>query len=254
MIAREEREYALANTICTPSAFVTESFINEGQPSEKVCTVRLGVETKAFRPTIGTINARRARLVSGAPLQILNIGTFSFRKGMWDLAQVIKCLDPTQFRFRFVGAVAPEAAKLVSELNLLAEFVPSQPQSELPNHYSWGDIFVLPTIEDGYQLVLAQANAAGLPIATTPNGAGRDLVIEGQNGWVLSIRDPKALVTRLLWCDAHRGEVSDMVGKIYDDFKPRDWVDVAEDFEAMCYRRSNPSTELSDVVRQISSR
>src|SRR5439155_124978 len=56
-----------------------------------------------------------------------------------------------------------------------------------------------------------------------------------QNGlWVVPIRDPDALVERLRWCSDHRDEVAAMVGRIYEHFQPRDWSEVAADFEAAC--------------------
>ncbi len=242
MISREEREYDLADIILVPSGFVSQSFSDEGVPSNKVFTIHLGVESKKFRPAPAEHEARCDRILSGAPLQILNVGTFSFRKGMWDLARAIKTLHDLAFQFRFIGPVNPEAADLVSNLQPFAEFIPPQPQRDLPAFYGWGDIFVLPTIEDGYQLVLAQANAAGLPILTTPNGAGHDLIREGENGWVIPIRDPQALEERLRWCDVHRLEVAKMVRKIYHSFQTRGWDDVVMEFEKVCLTALRPKS------------
>jgi glycosyltransferase involved in cell wall biosynthesis len=83
-------------------------------------------------------------------------------------------------------------------------------------------------------LVLAQAAASGLPILTTTNCAGPDLIREGKTGWVLPIRSPEAFIERLRWCDSHREELAAMVRRIYTEFKPRDWADVAADFETLC--------------------
>jgi glycosyltransferase involved in cell wall biosynthesis len=165
---------------------------------------------------------------------VLNVGTFSFRKGMWDMAAVIRELHREHFHFRFVGPIATEALALAKALRASATFVPKQPQAELPNFYAWGDIFVLPAIEDGFQTVLGQAAAAALPILTTPNGAGLDLVRDGETGWVLPIRDPEAFVERLHWCNSHRRELAAMVQRIYHNFQPHDWSDVAADFETLC--------------------
>src|SRR5262249_23460475 len=191
MIAREEREYALADAIRVLSSFAHESFVAEGVARDKVRVTLSGAQTAAFRATRQDLEARTHRVLSGAPLRVLNVGTFGLRKGVWDTAHVIQGLDPARFDFRFVGPIAPEAARLASQLAQRATFISKQPQSRLPPAYAWGDVFMLPTIEDGYPAVLAQAAAAGLPILTTPNGAGWDLVREGQNGWVLPIRAPE---------------------------------------------------------------
>ncbi|MEY3254961.1 MAG: hypothetical protein RLZZ29_92, partial [Cyanobacteriota bacterium] len=44
------------------------------------------------------------------------------------------------------------------------------------------------------------------------------------------IRSPDAFIDRLKWCHEHRPELAQMVNKIYEDFQPRDWTNVAEDF------------------------
>ena len=56
----------------------------------------------------------------------------------------------------------------------------------------------------------------------------------GETGWVLPIRSPQEFIECLLWCDAHREELAAMVQRIYNDFKPRDWAEVAADFESIC--------------------
>lgn len=234
MMAREEREYRLADRVYVPSTFVKETFLSEGVPAQKIDVIHHGVQTEIFRPPSGVIEARCLRILSGQPLRVLNVGTFSLRKGMWDMAAAIAELRRENFHFRFVGPVPLEARTLAFRLKTYATFIPKQPQRELPISYAWADLFVLPTIEDGYPFVLAQAFTAGLPILTTPNGAGTDLVRPTQTGWVLPIRNPGALVERLRWCNAHREDLATMVRQIYREYHSRDWEDVAEDFEAVC--------------------
>jgi glycosyltransferase involved in cell wall biosynthesis len=209
MIAREEREYALADAIRVLS-------------------------TGAFRPSVENLAQRCQRVLSGAPLRVLNVGTFAFRKGVWDTAAVIRSLGTERFEYRFVGPVAAEAAGLAARLQDSATFAPKQPQANLPDTYAWGDLFMLPTIEDGFPAVLAQAAAAGLPILTTPNGAGFDLVRDGQNGWVLPIRSPHRFVEQLLWADSHRAELVSMIQATQVGLRVRDSADVAADFEQLC--------------------
>jgi glycosyltransferase involved in cell wall biosynthesis len=245
-VAREEREYALADRIAVLSTFSFNSFIAEGVPAERLMLMLPGARLEAFRPTPEVVEDRCRRILAGEPLRVLNVGTFSLRKGMWDMAAVVRGLQGERFAFRFVGPVAADARRLAKALRPLAEFVPKQPQPTLPSCYAWGDAFVLPTIEDGFQYVVAQAGAAGLPILTTPNGAGSDIVREGQNGWLLPIRSPQAFVERLRWCAAHRQEMAAMARDTYTRFRARDWSDLADDFVALCQRhlgagRQNPA-------------
>ncbi len=247
IIAREEREYELADLIVVLSTFAYDTFVAEGVPWEKLRLLPLGTSLDAFRPSSTVVEARCERIRAGEPLRVLYVGALSFQKGFWDLAAVLRVLAGDRFRFRVIGPVAREAKPLVATVGNLAEFVPKRPQRELPKRYRWGDLFVFPTIQDGYAVVLAQATAGGLPILTTPNSCGPDLIREGQTGWIVPIRSPRDFVERLRWCDAHREELAAMVRRIYQDYKPRDWSDVAADFEAIC------AASLSKADRKVLS-
>ncbi len=233
MIAREQREYMLADNIIVLSTFAYKSFLDRGIPKPKLLLLPLGTETGDFRPAPVVMEARRTRILSGSPLRVLYVGGTSWQKGLFDFREILK-RGRGRFEFRVVGAVSPEAAEAVSALEGLAEFAGKKPQRELPAEYAWGDIFVFPTIQDGFAVVLAQASAAALPILTTTNCSGPDLIREGETGWVLPIRDPEAFLEKLEWCDSHREELAGMIAASYNHFRPRDWSDVAADFEDLC--------------------
>jgi glycosyltransferase involved in cell wall biosynthesis len=230
MIAREEREYAMADIIFTLSSFCRDSFVAHGVPPDRLRLLLSGVNIQDFRPSAQIAEERQRRIESGQPLRVLTVGTFSYRKGIYDLAAIVRQLPKAKFEFRFVGAVAPEGEKLAGELKNRIDLVPKQPQNKLPLQYAWADIFLFPTIEDGFPTVLAQAAAAGLPILTTPNGAGADLVDEGHTGWVLPIRAAEVFVERLLECERDRPGTARMAASIYSRYRPRDFSDMADEF------------------------
>lgn len=234
MVAREEREYLLAWRIVVLSRFAEESFRRAGVPAARVRRLSLGTRRATFRPAPEVIERRCQRLLRGEPLQVLYLGALSFRKGLWDLLAVSRGLPRESFRLRCVGPVLAEGRPLLAALRHTAEWVPAQPQQTLPAWYADADLFLFPTLEDGYAVVLDQALAGGLPVLTTTHCAGPDVIREGATGWVVPIRSPDALLTRLRWAHAHRAELAAMVRRLYDTFQPRDWADVAADYEALC--------------------
>jgi glycosyltransferase involved in cell wall biosynthesis len=235
-IAREEREYGLADRIVVLSSFAYRTFISQGVPAEKLHFIPLGASLQKFRPAPEIVHARQRRLLAGGPLRVLYVGAMSFQKGLWDMARVVKALGTERFAFQFVGPQPLEARAVLSELRAAVTLRSKQPEAELPGVYAWGDVFLFPTIQDGFAVVLAQAAAAALPVLTTTNCSGPDLLREGESGWIVPIRSPEALAERLRWCDGHRTELATMVGRIHEHFQPRDWSDVATDFEAACQR------------------
>ena len=233
MVEREEREYRMCDRLCVLSTFAWQSFVDAGVPASKLALLPLGVDARAFRPSRQVLEERQRRIRSGAPLRVIYAGTVCFRKGLYDFEKIARAVDPRRIRLQVIGSVASEARKFASKLPSSVEIVPRQPHASLPQWYAGGDLFLLPTLEDGFAVVLTQACANGLPILATTNCAAPDFVRDGQNGWVLPIRDPEAFVDRLLWCDAHREEVAEMVDQTYNNYRPLDWNDVAANFEAI---------------------
>jgi glycosyltransferase involved in cell wall biosynthesis len=232
---REEREYRLADRVVVLSSFARDTFVTEHFDRQKVRVVPLGANTAMFRPRPEVIDARCKRILSGEPLSVLYVGTLSFRKGAKDLESIVRALERAGLRFRFVGPIAREVRPMVQRLRPTVEFVTKQPQDRLPYWYAAGDVFVFPTIEDGFAVVLAQAQANALPILTTAHCSGPDLIEQG-TGWILPIRNPEAFIDRLRWCDAHRPALAAMVRRVYELPHVRTWDDVAADFEMVCLK------------------
>ena len=234
MIGREEREYALADVIVTQSSFAMKSFPDS--LSEKVLCIPLGVEVEDFRAQPETVEERQRRIRSGSKLRVLFVGTRSYRKGLIDLAEIAQA-TAGRFHMRLVGPTEGTAANFVNQLKTKVEVMEAVPETRLREIYAWGDVFVFPTIEDGFAMVLAQAHANGLPILATANCAAPDFIQEGKTGWILPIRSAAASVEKLNWCDQHRAELAEMVGRTGNDFRSRSWDDVARDHETAMQQR-----------------
>lgn len=237
MIAREVREYALARRVVVPSSFARESFLAEGFSPERLSVLPLGVDVAAFRAPSAVREARHARILRQDRLRVLYVGALSFQKGLADLVQVAELLRDDPIDLTAVGPRTAEAEPLLAASPTL-RLEPKRPQSELPAVYHDADVFLFPTIHDGYGLVLAQAQAAGLPVLTTPHSAGPDMLVEGESGWIVPIRDPAAIADRLRWCVSHRTALASMADRVAERFRPRDWSAVAADFEALARPRS----------------
>jgi glycosyltransferase involved in cell wall biosynthesis len=234
MVARELREYERATRIVVLSSFAAQSFVDEGVARHRLSLLPLGVDVRAFRAASETVEARCRRIRDGLPLTVVYAGTASFRKGFWDLAEVIRTASPATFRFMMAGTVLPECRPLLDSLGSRVESLGPLPQAQLPEVYAKGDLFVFPTLEDGFGLVLTQAQAAGLPILATTNCAAPDLVRENDDGWILPVRDARAFVDRLNWCHGHREALAGIVRSTGLTQRAADWTAVAADFERIC--------------------
>ncbi|MCB9799902.1 MAG: glycosyltransferase family 4 protein [Candidatus Omnitrophica bacterium] len=232
MINREIREYCLADYIRVTSNFVYQSFIRQGVPEKKLWSIPSAIPFDLFKPSQDVVDARCRRILSNKPLRIIYVGTLQYRKGIFDLAKVIGQAPEGLFEFCCVGPVQPEAAKLLSMMKNKIHHVTKQPQSALRKWYAWADVYLFPTIEDGFPQTLAQAFANALPLITTPNSSAPDFIKEGENGWILPIRRSDLLFEKLSWCHRHREELSSMVRCMHENLlKSRSWNDAAEELE-----------------------
>ncbi len=134
----------------------------------------------------GTDPAQRAT-GTGTPMQLLCVGTVTPRKAYDVLIAALEPLKELDWRLSIAGAVDRDpaataalkaqiaAADLVDKVTLTGVVVPAT----LDRFYESADIFVMPSLFEGYGMVLGEAMARGLPIVCTTGGAAVETVPEG---------------------------------------------------------------------------
>lgn len=108
------------------------------------------------------------------------------------------------------GDPIPDYLKLKNDLKLEnVHFISFMNAEELAKYYQAADVFVLPTREDIWGLVINEAMTYGLPVITTDRcGAGLELIENGINGYLVAANDQAALaaaINKLLDDDELRG-------------------------------------------------
>ena len=74
------------------------------------------------------------------------------------------------------------------------KFFGFQPWDKLPHYYQQADILCVPSLYDGWGLVVPEGLAAGLPvIATDRTGAAIELIRDGVNGWLVDANNGRSL-------------------------------------------------------------
>lgn len=131
----------------------------------------------------GTDPAPRAT-GTGAPMQLLSVGAISPRKGYDVLIDALAMLKGRDWRLTIAGALDRDpatvaalkqkilASGLSDRVNLAGTVVPAT----LARFYESADLFVLPSLYEGYGMVLAEAMACGLAIVCTTGGASAETV------------------------------------------------------------------------------
>ena len=188
-ILREEKIYEIADAITVPSSFAARSFVESGLPPEKIHRIPYGVRLESFSRT-GEPPADR--------FEVLFAGSVGLRKGVPYLLEAFAKLRHSAKRLRVAGALHPDIKTVLNRFPLdHVEFLGAVPQQQLAQLMSTSHAMVLPSIEDGFGLVLGQALACGCPAIATTNTGAADLLTDGIEGFIIPIRDPQALTDRM---------------------------------------------------------
>jgi len=190
VIAKEESEYEAADIVTVPSTFAYRSFLEMGVPESKLRKVPYGVDLRRFeKVTDPTPEA----------FDVLFVGQVAFRKGVPDLIEAFRLFKHPKKRLWIVGGMRPEMARYLKNHRApgSVEFLGHIPQPELKQILSRSHVMVLPSIEEGLALVQAQALACGCPVIGTWHTGAEDLFVDGKEGFIVPIRDPRAIADRL---------------------------------------------------------
>lgn len=116
---------------------------------------------------------------------ILYVGQFVYRKGIDVLIKATKRLTSEYGVYLVGGVPTQEYLDMQKNINNL-HFVGFKSKTELAEFYKAADVFVLPTREDIWGLVINEAMAYGLPVITTTTcGSGRELISDDINGYLV---------------------------------------------------------------------
>ncbi len=130
-------------------------------------------------------------------------GSLIRRKGVLLLVEAFAGVAACEPRARLVvmgdGPLRNQMAQRLGTAMQRVFFLGNIPYREAPSVYRTGHAFVFPTQHDGWGMAVNEAMASELPVITTNAcGAARELVSEGDNGWVLPPWDGEALREQML--------------------------------------------------------
>lgn len=129
---------------------------------------------------------------------VLGVGQMIYRKG-WDiLIKAASQLDEKIYIYIVGGRPTQEYLNLINKLKLMDKihFIEFCSSNLLAQYYRAADLFVLPTREDIWGLVVNEALANGLPVITTNNCvAGLELVQNNINGRIIDVDSVQQLIT-----------------------------------------------------------
>ncbi|MEB3209757.1 MAG: glycosyltransferase family 4 protein [Leptolyngbyaceae bacterium] len=131
---------------------------------------------------------------SHRPLRVLFLGLVTLRKGIASLLEAIQMLDDLPVEFWIVG---PQQIHVPSKLRTHPQirWMGSVPRSQVDTYYQQSDIFLFPTLSDGFGLTQLEAMSWKLPVLASQNCG--DVVKHNFNGRILETVTGEAIATEI---------------------------------------------------------
>ncbi|MEG9436501.1 glycosyltransferase family 4 protein [Edaphobacter sp. HDX4] len=196
-------EPTMASHILVASSFTKASLVEHGISPARISVVPYGVDLERFKPT----ESRSA--TKGTKLNLLFVGRINQRKGVKYLLQALELLNRDDVHVTICGRVVDDL-KLFENFSSQVTIRPSVITEELIEAYQTADLFVFPSVAEGFGQVLLEAMACGLPILSTTRTAAPDLIEDGVQGFVVEPRRPDLLAQHIEWAIGHREELASM--------------------------------------------
>lgn len=184
-----------------------EFYLHYGVPEERIFMMPYAVDNTFFRQRVAEARPFREKLREALGLEpgrpvILYASKFQKRKRPSDLLEAYIRLSPDGVEepaayLLFIGD-GEERAVLEMRVRALGwtsvKFLGFKNQTELPRYYDLCDVFVLPSEDEPWGLVVNEVMNAGKPVIVSDRvGCGPDLVRCGENGFVFPVGDVEAL-------------------------------------------------------------
>lgn len=167
-----------------------------GIPNTKIVCVPFYIDQEAFVRSIGNSTLERE------PHHMIYVGRLGLQKDVGTLVRAVAVVrkrvpDTT---LTIIGG-GPEREHLETLANALGvssaiEFAGAVPRERIANEFKRAAVCVLPSLYEGTCMVLHEAALADLPIVSTENAGARDFIRDGEEGYLVRVRDHRGLGDR----------------------------------------------------------
>lgn len=182
-LRRRQQEWSAATRIVVNSEFCRHALLAQGVPSDRLAVIPLTFD-------MGKPETEERPRGGSGPLRVLFLGQVNIRKGVPWLIEAARMLPQGTAEITIAGPVQVSES-VWRGLPANTRVVGPVPRVEAERLYRSSDVFVLPTISDGFAITQLEALAHGLPLIVTPNCG--DVVTHGIEGLRVPIRDPAAI-------------------------------------------------------------
>jgi glycosyltransferase involved in cell wall biosynthesis len=258
-IRKVYRRFVLRHTsaICCSGSLCKEYVLSLGVGPERITVGHMVVDVGQFSNYSPRLDEpeemANTQQGSGIDIRFLYVGSLIDKKG---ILQLIKAWiewsvneEPNAvLSIVGTGYLEDNLQNLVRRSNVdNVIFLGTVENKKLPSVYKKADVFIIPTLEDNWSLVVPEAMASGLPICTSKyNGCWPDLVFPDKNGWIFDPYNEESIISTLREVALNRNRLS-MMGaesaKIISEYNPQRAAKSIHNAILIAYNKSIPKLE-----------
>ena len=193
-------ECSLADAIVVNSEWSREGLMRSGIPSEKLTLIPLAYgasEVGDQKSEIKQVRSYPARFTQDRPMRVLFLGQVNLRKGVARLLQGARNLCDELVEFWIVGPVQIANAEAATDNARVKWFGPVT-REKAAEFYKKADVFILPTLSDGFAITQLEAQAHSLPLIASSRCG--EVVEHNMNGLLLSDPSVEAIESAIRFC------------------------------------------------------
>jgi glycosyltransferase involved in cell wall biosynthesis len=173
---RELQKIYYGEILVIPNGIELDSYKNLQKQNFRVNNKKIIIFVGTLRPVKGLIYLIEAMKIIHAEMEntiLMIIGDGEERKSLEDMVMKL-------------------------QLENVVIFIGEIPNKDIPTYLVQGDVFVLPSLSEGFPNVLLEAMAAGLPIVSTNIKGLSDIIRNEKNGYLVEPKNPQQLAEKIL--------------------------------------------------------
>lgn len=199
-LARKDQELQLADLVIVPSDFVRSTLLTYNTSPAPIVVAPFGSPPPLAEPPPP---------LSTGPLRVLYVGSLGQRKGLSYALDAVRSLGELVTLTLIGRPTDPDCRPLRAAMER-HQWIETLPHPQILEQMRQHDVLVLPSLFEGFALVISEALSQALPVITTPNSGGTQTVRDGVEGFIVPIRDSVAIAQRLAELASDRDRLAGM--------------------------------------------
>ncbi|WP_417530554.1 glycosyltransferase family 4 protein [Marinobacter lipolyticus] len=195
--------WGASSIVCVSRRLQDELADRSPLPKHKLKLIYNGVNPERF--SRGSTTALRAELgLPGDATLVVSVGNIRPAKGYEYLVDAAVKMAEVDTNTHFV-VVGHQREVLFDKLKARIAAAPRQPnihwlgfRQDVADVLKQADIFLLPSVSEGFSISTVEAMMAGVPVIATRSGGPEEIIVDGETGLLVPIKDPDAIVTAIL--------------------------------------------------------